>query len=239
MNARGLLGSAVLCLGLASCDDGPQIEVTADATFLFALDPGERTRLELTGFRGSVSVRGDFRETNVVVAGTRRVRAANADLAGTGLLQLEVDTGRTEQAVVVRTVQPEDDPGKNYEVDYEVTVPPGLAVWIVHEEGNVLLEETAGDVSVDAARGNVAASVSLPPGGSVGITVGEGDLALRVPAATSAAVDAATLEGTVTVSGLPLVVEERTEGSVTGTLGAGEGAISLRVARGDILLGER
>ena len=98
---------------------------------------------------------------------------------------------------------------------------------IVGQEGNCIVAGSSGNASLE---------ISLPDSGLCSVTLVSGDIALKIPTATSAMLFAQTGDGTIFHSTLVIADSVRTEASITGKLGGGRGSIHLSTGKGNITI---
>jgi hypothetical protein len=167
---------------------------------------------------------------------------------------LSVVPDSSESEARVRTEQPISSGGRDYIVDYTITLPDTFLVaaggvngkldlqslegGVIVGYANVTINGTdlEGDTRMAIANGTIQTAVTLWPGGQVAISAANADIRLMVPVDTSARVQASTANGTIAVQNLTLSDEVRTDTSLTGTLGAGDGSINISIANGSIVL---
>ena len=245
---REAIGLVVLlsgCLLLLSCaDDSPagssagdqvaNTDYAAEAGFHHRLDAAGRTRLRLEGVSGGITVAGEAPSDSVVIAGVRRVRSESTQDAEAHLHLLEVVVNAGTDEVSVETDQPDKSYGRSYEVDYDVLLPADFDVDIADVNGQVVVDDVSGDTSISLVNGEVVAQVTMTPGGVVAIAVVNGGIGLSIPKTTSAEFAAAIVNGSISMSGLVLHDPVITSDSRQGTLGSGDGTISLSVVNGTI-----
>lgn len=202
----------------------------------FSFDVGAqgRTRLRLEGVNGTVSVTGSSAVRSVSVTGERRVGSESMEDAQAALQQLEVKVLELANEVFVETVQPREGQGRNYVVDYNVTVPRNFEVSIMNINGNVTVREILASTYVDIINGQIDGKVDLPQDGTIDLATVNGPIALDIPHNTSADFSASVSNGRIELSNLTLQGEDRTTSSVQGRLGEGRGVIMLRTVNGDI-----
>jgi hypothetical protein len=249
----------ILILGLmlpAGCGNdnstSPQPIFSASEPFQFTVTKGARTKLELRGVSGSINVTGVAGASAISVAGVKQVDSFTPSDARIQLdvLQVEIDSSGTE--LLVQTDQPTDSQGRNYTVNYTVTVPEDFQVALVNVNGPVSAEAirdslvvlatngeidvtgTEGSTSLTLINGPVDASVTIPPGGGIVMATTNGDLTLQIPQSTSAQFSSSFANGSINVTGLILTDIDQTPTSLSGTLGTGNGTIVLTVANGTI-----
>ena len=243
---------------ISACDDdgieAPQNPFAAQDTFNVAVTKSSRRELDLRAVNGAISITGDAGATTISVFAVKRVEAPTQADADARVRQIEVVVDSTADAVSVETVQPTNTEGRNYIVNYVVQVPRDFNIVVTSANGDVALKNINGIVSATIANGRVSLAgivgsttvvvangvidgqVTLPLGGLLDMRVANGEIDLMIPQSTSAQFHAEVEIGSVTVVGLNLqnaVVERR---RVTGTLGGGDGAVSLIVANGEIFV---
>ncbi len=229
-----------------------QPDQAASATFNSVVPAAGRTRLQVEGVTGTITVGGDSAASELRIGGTRRVAAASLSEAQSRLagLQVEIDPGL--DVVRVRTVQPRDTGGREYTVNYTITLPARMAVNVknvtgtvrvtnINEAvavdlvtGDVRLERIVGAAAVSLITGSIQSQVTLQPHAAIALAVVTGNIALRIPAATSAMMTAQVVTGGATVTNLTLQDERRTPNSLRARLGDGQGTITLSAVTGAI-----
>lgn len=243
-------------LSSTSCDPGSTNvnQFMADEPFSLTYDVVDQVRLELQGINGNIRVTGVVDATTVTVDGTLLVWSTSLEDAEAGLTDLEVVVEEGPEAFVVYTDQPETS-YRTYAVDYEIRVPDSFAVSVINVNGEIIVEfikqsvdiasvntvvnldEVEGDVSAQIVNGDIGAEVTLLTGSVVDIAVVNGDITLEIPVDTSAEVYLEISCCGWNFDNLDVQnLEESGPGvfppTVTGTLGAGQGTISLAVANG-------
>jgi hypothetical protein len=257
---RAMVCAVCILVGLlaAGCGDdevsgpGGDLDSEASESFHYRFDAGSQSKLTVQGVSGEIEITGVAGTDSIVVRGTRRVRSWDAEDAASHLNLLEVTVTNLAGEVRAETSQPDESGGRSYEVDYEIIIPVNLQVVATGVNGTISVAsvtepvaaltvngsiDLAGieaSVDVEAVNGAIEGDVSLPPGRTIDMDVVNGEINIDIPSSTSAEFSAEVVNGSVTVSGLPLEDMVVTAESVTGTLGAGEGEIMLRVVNGTI-----
>lgn len=239
-------------LGMACSGLGPNdTDIDATAAFADTLAITTSTRLVLRGINGTVAVTGNMPAGTVIVEGVRRVRSDNIDDARDRLNDISVRIGELGDAVNVTTEHLEDPDGRSYEVDYRVFVPPTFQVDVEQVNGEIRVQElhevvvnsvngsvdatdVSGNLRVNVTNGAIAADVTLRPGGVVDLHTVNGDVGLTIPASTSSTLEAMVVNGSIKITNLLLNGQTITSSRVTGTLGGGNGTITLTVTNGGI-----
>jgi DUF4097 and DUF4098 domain-containing protein YvlB len=206
----------------------------AEEPFTFDEAIGTQTALRLEGISGTVEVTGTPGATSVTITGVRRVQADTLEDATTHLAELDVVVSSSATEVVVQTVQPQFSAGRNYIVNYVITLPQDFDCRIMSINGRIFTDTIEGNVLLTLANGDITASAALPSGGDIEMRAANGNIDLQIPQTTSAEFVATVAIGSITVTNLTLFNETVTPGSRTGTLGSGDGTISLGVGNGSI-----
>jgi hypothetical protein len=240
---RRTLPAIILTLSsfvLGACgDDGG----SKKSTMVFASDPfseevlvGSHTQLTVLGVNGTIEVHGDATATSVSISGTMKVGSDSLDDAQQHLSDMDVVVTEAGTEVLVETDQP-DGPqtgGRDYIVEYTITLPDTMKIVVVQVNGEVLIDAMNADIDATQVNGPIGADVVLPPGGQIDLGTANGDISLTIPKDTSAELSCLSATGTVSDSNLDILNPVRTDHSLSGTLGGGDGTIELSNANGDI-----
>ncbi|NIM99598.1 MAG: DUF4097 family beta strand repeat protein [candidate division Zixibacteria bacterium] len=256
-----LLFMLAVCILWVHCgkdkSSGPDDKVSntdfvAKESFRFAVDAEDHTGLSLEGINGNVTITGLSGADSVIVAGEKRVGSESMQDAEEHLQDLQVNVWGVQGVVFVKTTQPDQTQGRAYVVDYDITLPKSLQVLVINVNGAVTidsinsfisvqnvngpvtLEEIFGSVSVQLVNGQIQAEVTLPQAGLITMSAVNGGIELAVPQNTSAEFSASVENGIISMSNLVLQDLRSTPNSLTGTLGDGQGTISLTTVNGSI-----
>lgn len=254
---------ALLCVFMFGCSDDngssgctgcvDNTDFMAEQAFYSRIDAAGHSKLKVVGISGNISVTGVTDSDSIVVSGTRRVRSESTEDAEAHLPLLEVAVDDAGSQVVVQTQQPSEAEGRSYEVDYGIMVPADMDVQVDNVIGNitvnhvassvdiglvngqVVLNDVVGSTSVGLTNGQIDAEVTLPVDGLIDMGVVNGTIDLEIPVDTSAEFSAAVTNGEIEVAG-NLNLHDIQTGSVwiTGTLGDGQGEITLTIVNGNI-----
>ena len=250
-----LLSGLVSILGTNDSDDGDDGGVrvfTADEPFSYQIAADSFTHLNLQGVNGEIAIVGQSGANSLMITGVRSVNSKiSAEDARMHLPELEVSTQTVGNEVLVETVQPQDSEDRNYTVDYTITLPAYFTIEVGSINGEVSVDSIENNVTVNMvnadvtltgingsaevglANGTIDSKVILPLQGTIDLRTVTGNIRLDIPVNTSATFSATVMVGNINVSNIALQNEVRTNTSLSGTLGGGEGTISLR-AFGDI-----
>ena len=241
----------------AACDSDDQFEVRntdsfAEEVFSFQLPVDQRERLDLVGINGRVQVTGVPGGTVIQIDAIRRVESESTSDARANLSRLRVIVSEEATAIRVRTDQPRNPGGRNFIVNYAITVPANLAVNLVNVNGeigivslrnicdvenvngNVELEDLEGSATVALVNGAIEASASLIQNGVLDLQTVNGNVDLSIPDDTSAELSASVVNGSIEMTHLSMSDVVQTPRSLSGTLGDGDATITLATVNGAI-----
>ena len=250
------LGLMVGVLALVSgCSDdvsGPDKDVVVTESFYYRFEVSEQVLLAVSGINGEVVITGVAESDSIVVKGIKRVESWSTEDALEHLDSLTVEVKNEAGVVSAVTDQPDESDGRTYEVDYEIIIPPDLAVdaqavnatvsvasierplaaGIVN--GVLELDGVVASVAASVVNGQIEGDLTLPAAGVVSMSVVNGTVDIDIPANTSAMFSAGVVNGSITVTGLTLTDRVTTPTSVTGKLGDGNGTIDLSAVNGTV-----
>lgn len=193
------------------------------------------SRFRIDAENGEIVVTGQPDATSVTVT-AELIVGSNVSLpdAESCLTRLNVIASDLSDEIFVQTLQPDSVDGRQYIVNYTITVPSSLAVELVQVNGHVTVENLENSLLVTVENGSVFGTVTLPPGGEIALWTGTGDLDLRIPTSTSADLSARVGLGAITWENLDFTNSVQTARSLAGTLGNGTGRIDLDTRIGNI-----
>ncbi|KPJ82911.1 MAG: hypothetical protein AMS19_06215 [Gemmatimonas sp. SG8_23] len=237
--------TVVRCVGLwaaaiiAACSSdgvtsGRVLDAEAVAVSTTEVDAASIGEVQLEGINGRVTILGEEAAAVVSVRAERRVRSDSRADAERFLDQVRAEVSENDGTLSVRTVQPQDTDGREVIIHYRVTLPDDLSVLVANVNGEVRVQDVAGDVVAATVNGAIECELNPSPGGRVALTTVNGSVALGVPAAVSAMLEADVVNGTITVTGLTLLDASTSARSVRGRLGDGDGLIDLGTTNGSI-----
>ena len=227
-------------------------DYVAEDDFHYASDVTSQVRLRIEGVSGSITITGRDNFDSVIVEGTRSVGSESYDDAEEYLQYLQVEFEVLSGEVRLQTIQPDNNYGRSYEVEYVITLPYRFEViassvngsvsvdsiandlTISNINGQAYLDNIIGSVAASLVNGSIEASITLPTDGIIALTNVNGSIDLSIPENTSADFEASVVNGNIYISNLNLQDEHITNHSVEGTLGGGDGDIALSTANGNI-----
>ena len=227
-------------------------DVFASKTYSENVPVNGPTNLLLNGINGAVTITGVPGRETVTVTAEVRVGSTTLVDAQIGLNQLDVALAHTGSNIVVRTEQPANPLGRQYIVDYDITVPSDLSlsvnlvngyvdidnmsnsVYVDVENGDVNFADVHGDSSISIENGSFYGFLSLNTDSEVLISTVNGDIDLDIPATTSADFFAQVTSGSIAWENLDLANPHATSKTLQGILGDGSGLIDLETVNGNI-----
>lgn len=246
-----LLTSIFLTSNSHGNSEGNIKEFEAKESFSFEKQVVNQSQFNLDGVGGDITISGISEANSVTIAGIRRVQADSIQDAQEYLPLLQVDVQTLANEIRVKTIKPLDTAERIYNVDYTITLPDDLKLEIGNVGGLITIDSMANDVIVnnvagkvtlvnilgsvriDLTAGTIESEVTLPLNGTINLKTGTGNINLYIPLNTSAEFSASVFfDRSIGVPNLVLQNEERTSSSLSGTLGSGEGTISLQAAVG-------
>ena len=220
--------------------------------FSFDVTVDNQDQFKLLGVNGEITITGKSGADSVTVTGTKSVQSKiSAADAKEYLKDLKVNSESFANEVQVETDQPQDTAERNYTVDYTITLPTYFKVQVNSVNGVVRLDSIDNDVTVNMANadvtlrnihgsaaahlanGTIDGEVVLPLQGTIDMSTATGGIKLAIPANTSATFSATAAFGSVNYTNLVFQDKVENSHSLSGTLGDGDGDISLR-SMGDI-----
>jgi hypothetical protein len=224
----------------------------AEESFSFEVGAGNRSQLRLEGVNSEISIIGISGVNSVTITGTKRVGSDSIQDAQEHLQELDVNVQGLANEVFIKTIQPQDTGGRNYVVIYTITLPKNWKIQLANVNGIVTIDSVGNNVNVNNVNGNVTlmeivgstlvnlvngiieSEVTLPINGTIDLSTVNGNINLAIPANTSAEFSARAAMGSISTSNLVFQNEVKTSTSLRGTLGNGQGTMSLDTGTGNI-----
>ncbi len=207
---------------------------SAQKEFSYAIDLADQSELLLNGINGTITITEDSTMNTVKITGERIVKSTTQEDANTRLNELKVEIEELTGEIRVSTIQPDRSEGRNYIINYDITLPKNIDVNIQNVNGSVSLREIHTNTTVHLANGNIDANVILPLDGFIDLKVINGSIDLEIPENTSAELSAIFVNGYVDVSRIDLNAKVEKLNSLVATCGNGDGTISLATTNGGI-----
>ena len=211
-------------------------DYSAEEPFSFTVDVQDQTLFRLTGITGTIEVTGHPGTETITISGHKRVRAPSSAEAQAHLDDIQIEVQDYGEEVLVRTIYECDPEGRNYVVDYTITLPPDLETRISNQTGTttvgqmeqnvradvitggVVLEGIDGDARIDVITGSVALDDFT---GSADVDLTTGTLVCRAVLPPDGVLDLRTITGNMTVH-----IPESTSAELTASVATGQISIS-------------
>jgi hypothetical protein len=217
--------------GGGSGDDG---QVYVEEPFFFEVSVENHDQFRIQAIGGSLEITGSPTADSVTIEGERRVGSDSGSDAAAHLPELEVEVTDLGTEVFVETIQPKRAGGRNYVVDYRITIPENLEVFasqvggsvfinsidsqllVNNISGDVELVEIVGSTQVNVVKGQIISQVTLPLDGSIELATINGSVDSEITLLS---------DGTIVHGSINLDIPQNT--SATFAAGAIDGAIRL------------
>jgi hypothetical protein len=210
-------------------------------------------RVNVEAINGEVVVTGQEDTKRVMVTAHLYVSSYSQGDAELHLDDLDILVTDGTDEILIQTIQPVKLNGRKYLVEYDIIVPTTFevvtsqtngsiaildiqnSVEVSNQNGDVLLSGIVGGVTADVENGGIEGTVVLPVNETIDLSINNGGLELNIPTVTSAEFSAIVNgNGEIIVSDLDIKDSSSTSKSLTGTLGDGEGSITLSTINGNI-----
>lgn len=227
-------------------------DYVAKESFSFKVEVKDHAILKLEAINGNVEITGISESDSVIITGEKRVGSESTEDAEEYLQYLKVSLEELVDEIFIKTTQPEKTYGRSYVVDYIITLPKNLEVLVGNVNGGVTIDSINNDVTVGNINGQITlneifgnaivgltngeidAEVTLPSNGTISMGLVNGNIDLNIPTNTSAQFTASLTNGNIIISNLVLQNQVSSPTSLRGTLGSGQGTISLSTINGNI-----
>lgn len=245
------------CVVWINCDtifdeDIRNTDHIAKEPFAFDVAVIHQSQLRLEGINGNIFITGVSDADSVIITGEKIVGSESTKDAEEHLEDIEVRVQDLANEVYVKTIQPQQTHGRNYTVNYFITLPNDMQVLAENVNGSmkiesidtyvsadnvngqITLKEINGNAVVGLVNGQITGEISLLPDGTVEMSNTNGNIELDIPHNTSAEFSAHVVNGTISISNLDIENVESSSSSLEGRLGDGHGTISLSTVNGSI-----
>ncbi len=244
--------SGCIIADLDDDDDFGNNNVVAREAFSIDVDVTTQALLRFDGVNGNVEILGRADAAAIRITGEKEVGSNSRLDAERRLDDIDILVDDRADEIIIRTLQPDNTQGRNYVVNYTITLPADLAVSVTSVNGNIIIADIDNDVLVNNINGNVRldaifgnalvnltngnidSEVVMPLTGSIEQTTTNGNITLNIPTTTSADFSARVTNGNIGLDNLTLRDATRTNQSLTGQLGDGDGTIELRTVNGNV-----
>ncbi|MFQ5570413.1 MAG: DUF4097 domain-containing protein [Rhodothermales bacterium] len=232
--------------------DARNTDFIARESFTYEVNISGQTRVTVEAINGTIEILGSATASSVIVTGERKVGSDTFRDAEEHLDDLEVRVTDLNDEVLVRTIQPQQSHGRNYVVEYTITLPSDLMVDVSQINGTIIIEDLQQDVvahsvngtvrlddivgsaNISVVNGNVDGDIALPADGLIELKATNGNIKLAIPTSTSATFSASVTNGDIDTTNLTFQNPVSSNRSLSGRLGGGNSTIDLRTVNGNI-----
>ncbi len=243
---------AVFYFGCVDTSDNNTDPVTTQGSSDGIVQITGETNIEITNTLGGLIVTGESNTGQIRWQLNKSIEAETYDDAQTGLDYFILSTETTGGSIIVSVEFPEGDNYSNiacglvlgipYKMNTIINTIAGDAVisyldtttTISSVDGDLWLDNHAGSCTINGVPGNADITIALPTNGYCRATDITGDIGLAIPRETSATLSATSPSGIISFSGLTITNLDEQTGHITGTLGTGDGEITITSLSGNI-----
>jgi len=235
-----------------SSNDVSNRDYSASESFSYEFAVKNQSQVFIDAINSTINIVSNNNISKAKVWGERIVKSDSEADATSHLKKLEAIVTDTDAAIYAETNQPSDSNGRDYLVNYNLSIPSDWDVDIkiingVVEidssnsnveigmiNGDIRLKEINGNLDIQLTNGKVSCKMTLPEQGKCEIKSVNAEIQLEIPKNTSADFAAGVVNGIVKVSSLDLQNLQSANNFVNGTLGSGDGTIKLEAVNGTI-----
>ena len=217
------LGGLLLTVGAAGCAACKPFSTTE--TEMLTLEANGCRAFELRGRVGEIHLTGDPQATTITAEIHKRGKGSTQYEADQALEQIKITMAAKPGAgdkVLARVDHPGAHPYREYQTDWEVTIPSALKVQIKAGVGSVSVSELHADAEIDVGVGSIQATAIR---GGIDAEAGVGSVCVEFESVPNGDVRARSGVGSVT-----LIVPPEMHGRLRAASGLG----SLDVRLGDV-----
>jgi len=233
-------------------DDAHNTKYSASESFSYEFVVENQDNASINAINSTINFVGYENILTAKIWGERIVKSESKSDAESHLEKLKVSVNSTNDNIYIETKQPGESNGREYLVNYYMSVPNDwdVSIDIINGivnidsvngdividmvNGEIQLEEIKGNLDVNLTNGEVNCKMILPQNGTCEITSINAKINFYIPQNTSANFAAGVLNGTVSVTNLNLQNLQSANNFVNGLLGDGKGTIKLEAVNGVI-----
>jgi len=249
-----LLLLAIIAVGCASKSLDYELEITETRTW----SAQGIIQISAATENGDITMSAT-QDTIITTDITRSCLGDDSTDAAEHIENIEITENISGGELTLEADMPEDDDERDYRADFDMSAPQSIHVNLATVNGTILVEDmiaganigvTNGSITTDNLRGGMNGAIVngeidcdmalLAATESALLGATNGEVTLSLPSDVSAQFNAATVNGTVTVSGFPSVNYTTNESNhKAGTIGAGDATINISVVNGNITIRAR
>ena len=179
----------------------------AKEAFSLGVAIGDQTQIVVEAINGTITINGVAETDSMRITGQRSVGSESMEDAEENLQNLLVNVQDLTSEFFIGTVQPLETGGRNFVVDYNITLPENFKLFVLQingvidiesidnaitvstVNGEIELDHIVGNVSAQIINGNIIGNIKLPLNESIDLRTTNGAISLSIPQTTSAAHD--------------------------------------------------
>ena len=225
---------------------------SASASFSYDFAQDHKNQVVINAINSTITLAGRSDLSSIKIWGERIVKSESEADAAHNLEKLETIITNAANELIIETKQPSDSDGREYLVNYHLTIPAtwNASIKIINGtvdidslsgdiglqmvNGEIQLQEISGNLSTKLTNGKVDCKMRLPQNGACQITAINAEIQLLIPQNTSAHFAVGVINGSVSVSNLNIQNVQQEFNFVNGTLGTGQGTIKVEAINGAI-----
>jgi len=249
-----LLLMVIVVIGCASKSLDYELEITDTRTW----SAQGITQINAATENGDITVSAT-QDTIITADITRSCLGDDSTDAAEHIENIEITDNISGGELTLEADMPDDDDERDYRADFDMSARQSIHINLATVNGAIVVEDmiaganigvTNGSISTDNLRGSINGAIVngeidcdmalLASTESALLAATNGNITLSLPSDVSAQFDAATVNGTVTISGFPSVNYTTNEPNhKAGTIGAGDATINISVVNGDVTIRAR
>lgn len=200
------------------------------------LELADQEVFDIQSINGNIQIMGSDTASQFYLEITRRVKSYRSPIsAADHINDIKIDYKWDNEAIFVEVDHPSNNE-LDYEVDFVIIGPILFDYNASLGNGDLDLDIICRNLNTTVGNGNIVADVILLNDCQLSMETGNGNIDLIIPNITNAALQAIVGNGRITHTGLDIQDLIVTPSSLFGTLGNGEGIITLSLGNGNIAL---
>lgn len=206
---------------------------------------------DLSNINGNITVTGLSNTDSIVVFANKIVESYSPEDAKNKIDLIEISATDDPEVYTIETDQPNSGNGRNFIVNYFVTVPKdvriilknvngivqvdstGSELFIENVNGSIVLDEINGNAQADLTNGSITGRITNNVA-EISMNIVNGNILLHIPQNTNAEFTASVVLGIISINGIDIVDRDTNENVLQGTIGSGNSHIALSTVSGNI-----
>ncbi len=232
---------------------GFDYDYTAEKTVSDEVVVQGHNRITVAAINGEMNLEGRDDVNHIKITAVLSVGSNSQVDADLHLDDIKIRITEDDDEILIETIQPQSSYGRGYRAEYGIILPEGLDVTAIQDNGNIYIYDLkssvdltnengdiqaldiVGDIRARLVNGSIETTATLNENGVIDLNTVNGPIELSIPTITSANLSARVDNaGTVFIHDLAFTDSISTPKTFEGTLGNGDGSISLRTINGNI-----